>query len=311
MRTTRRIALRLTAAAGLAAIPAGPVAGPWSSDEWLETPVGQEAFDTYLEFFQYDDGLPFDLETRSVDDAEGIRVRRLTFTSTPDETVHADHYEAATATRDRPHLILVHGGIRPGKASMRPIAEFLVRRGFSVMAIDMPLFGERDTGQLGSFSESEKHEKLYNRESTYLQWVIQLVKDVGRSFDVLVDEFGADPNRIAYVGFSRGAQAGFIASAADGRFFASAHLYGGHFDRSETGHLAAACPANYIGRISPRPLWILNGTFDGDYDRERSVEPLLRHAGEPVEVHWVETGHQFPREQDLEKLADWLVALLD
>jgi len=290
---------------------AGPARAQWSSDEWLETPVDQEAFDTYLEFFRYDAGLPFDLETRSVDDAEGIRVRRLTFTSTPDETVYADYYEAATATRDRPHVILVHGGIRPGKASMRPIAEFLVRRGFSVMAIDMPLFGERDTGQLGSFSESDKHEKLYNRESTYLQWVIQLVKDVGRSFDVLVDAFSVDPAKIAYVGFSRGAQAGFIVVAADSRFVASAHLYGGHFDRSETGHLAAACPANYIGRISPRPLWILNGTFDGDYDRERSVEPLLRHAGPPLEVFWVETGHQFPREQDLERLADWLVAVLN
>jgi alpha-galactosidase len=41
------------------------------------------------------------------------------------------------------------------------------------------------------------------------------------------------------------------------------------------------------------------------------VEPLLRHAGPPLEVFWVETGHQFPREQDLERLADWLVAVLD
>jgi pimeloyl-ACP methyl ester carboxylesterase len=301
----------LAAAAALTCRSAETLRAQWASDAWLENPVGEETFQTYLEFFRYDAGLPFDLEMRSVDDEEGIRVRHLAFTSTPDQTVYADYYEAATAAPDRPHLVLVHGGLRPGKASMKPMAEFLVRRGFSVMAIDMPLFGERDNGQLGSFSESDKHENLYNRESIYLQWVVQLVKDVGRTFDVLVDELGVDPERIAYVGFSRGAQAGFIVAAADERFVASAHLYGGHLDRSETGHLAAACPANYIGRISPRPMWVLNGTFDGDYDRERSVEPLLRHAGSPSEVHWVETGHQFPREQDLEKLADWLIEVVD
>jgi dienelactone hydrolase len=295
----------------LAVIVTVPASAQWESDEWLANPVQGETFDTYLEFFTYDPDLPFDLELRSVEDVEGIQVSHLTFTSTPGETVFADYYEAATATRDRPHLVLVHGGIRPGKASMRPIAEFLVRRGFSVMAIDMPLFGERDTGLLGSFSESDKHENLYNRPSTYLQWVIQLVRDVGRTFDLLVEEFDAEPTRVAYVGFSRGAQAGFIVVGAEPRFVASAHLYGGHFDRSETGHLGAGCPANYIGRISPRPLWILNGTFDGDYDRERSVEPLIRHAGEPKEIHWVETGHQFPREQDLERLAGWLIGVVN
>lgn len=311
MRSSHRVAFGLAVSAGLAAISAGPACAQWASDAWLEKPVDQETFDTYLEFFRYDAGLPFDFQIRSVDDVEGIRIRHLTFTSTPNETVFAAYYEAATATRDRPHVILVHGGIRPGKDSMRPIAEFLVRRGFSVMAIDMPLFGERDTGQLGSFSESDKHDNLYNRESTYLQWVVQLVKDVGRTFDLLVDELSVDPARIAYVGFSRGAQAGFIVVGADERFVASAHMYGGHFDRSETEHLAAACPANYIGRISPRPMWILNGTFDGDYDRQKSVEPLLRHAGQPSEVHWVETGHQFPREQDLENLSTWLIGVVD
>jgi predicted esterase len=186
-----------------------------------------------------------------------------------------------------------------------------VRRGFGVIAIDVPYFGERDTGLLRAFSEADKHEQLYNRESTYLQWVVQLAKDVGRTIDLLVDRYAVDPDRIAYVGFSRGAQAGFVVVGAEPRLRAAAMLYGGHFDRSETGHLAAACPANYIGRIAPRPLWLLNGTFDGDYDRAKSVEPLYRHAGEPKEVVWVETGHQLPRDQDLERMADWLGSVLD
>ena len=311
MRTSYRIVTSAVILAGLVAGVAGPIqAQQWASDAWLEQPVDQATFETYLEFFAYDSELPFDLQTRSVSEEEGIRVEHLSFTSTPGEVVYADYYTASTATRDRPHVILVHGGLRFGKSTIQPAADFLVRRGFTVIAIDMPYFGERDTGLLKSFSETDKHENLYNRESTYLQWVVQLVKDVGRTVDLLQDHFGADPERIAYVGFSRGAQAGFIVVGADDRLRAAALMYGGHFDRSETGHLAAACPANYIGRISPRPLWLLNGTFDGDYDRERSVEPLYKHVGQPTEIHWVETGHQRPRDEDLGRMADWLVSAL-
>jgi dienelactone hydrolase len=282
----------------------------WPSDAWLDQPVDQSTFETYLEFFAYDQDLPFDLETLSATDEEGIRVEHIKFTSTPGEVVFADFYTATTARRDRPHLVLVHGGLRQGKASIRSTAEFLVRRGFGVIAIDMPEFGERDTGLLGSFSEADKHEYLYNRESTYLQWVIQLVKDVGRTVDLLQSHYEADPESIGYVGFSRGGQAGMIVAGADERLRAVALMYGGHFDRSETGHLGPACPANYIGRIAPRPLWLLNGEFDGDYDRERSVEPLYRHAGQPTEVHWVDTGHQRPGQDSMELLADWLVSTL-
>jgi dienelactone hydrolase len=311
MHPSCRSVSRLALGAGALLVTAGSAYGQWESDAWLEEPVDDATFASYLDFFAYDRELPFEIQLLSTDDEEGIRLETLTFASTPGVTMHAEYYTASTGGRNRPHVILVHGGMRPGKASMRPIAGFLVRRGFSVLSIDMPYFGERDTGFLGSFSEADKHERLYNRESTYLQWVVQLVKDVGRSVDLLTDHYGADPERVVYVGFSRGAQAGFIAVAADGRFRAAAHLYGGHFDRSEAGHLAAACPANYIGRIAPTPLWILNGNFDGDYDRDRSVEPLVRHAREPFEMHWVDTGHQLPRQEDLDTMADWLIEVLD
>ena len=186
MRTSHSVATLIALAVGLCAGVAGPVqAQQWESDPWLDQPVDQATFDTYLDFFAYDAELPFDLETLSATDEEGIRVEHIEYTSTPGEVVFADYYTATTARRDRPHVVLVHGGIRPEKALMRPIAEFLVRRGFGVIAIDMPEFGERDTGLLKSFSEADKHENLYNRESTYLQWVIQFVKDVGRTVDLL------------------------------------------------------------------------------------------------------------------------------
>ena len=316
MRTTYRIAdlVRGTAAIAAlsfyAALQAPPAHGQederWQTDQWLDQPVDDATFGTYLEFFAYDADLPFELKVLSVSNEDGIGVEHIAFQSTPGETVYANYYMASTAPPGtRPQLILVHGGLRAGKENLSAAAERFVRGGFDAIAIDMPYFGERDTGLLKSFSELDKHEALYNQKSTYLEWVVQLVKDVGRTFDLLVDHYGADPERIAYFGFSRGAQAGFIVVGAEQRFAAAALAYGGHFDRSETGHLAAACPANYIARIAPRPLWLLNGTLDGDYDRALSVEPLVRHAGEPSDVNWVDTGHVYVRSADLDRLVVW------
>jgi len=55
---------------------------------------------------------------------------------------------------------------------------------------------------------------------------------------------------------------------------------------------------------------LINGTFDGDYDKARSVEPLVRHAGEPVEMNWVDTGHVSLRAEDTERLVTWFAEVM-
>ena len=310
MRSSYRI---VGAFAALVALGAGAAHAQerWAPDAWLEQPVDAATFEAYLDFFAYDADVPFDLEVLSTSTEEGIQVEHVAFQSTPGETVYANYHTASTSRRGtRPQVILVHGGIEPGKAAVSSIARAFVRSGFDAIAIDMQFFGERDTGFLKSFSEADKHEVLYNRQSAYLEWVVQLVKDVGRTIDLLVDHYGADPEKIGYFGRSRGAQAGFIVVGAEQRLAAAVLAYGGHFDRFETGHLAAACPANYIGRISPRPLWLINGTFDGDYDQALSVEPLVRHAGDPVEMNWVDTGHVSLRAEDTERLVAWFAEVM-
>ncbi|MCL7990450.1 MAG: hypothetical protein M8840_04855, partial [marine benthic group bacterium] len=109
---------RLVFSAVLLLVSAGGAYGQWESDEWLERPVDDATFASYLDFFAYDREVPFEVRSLSSVDEEGIRLERLTFTSTPGVTVHAEYHTASTAGPDRPHVILVHGGIRPGKASM-------------------------------------------------------------------------------------------------------------------------------------------------------------------------------------------------
>ena len=140
--------------------------------------------------------------------------------------------------------------------------------------------------------ESRRERNYFFRTSHYFDW--------------LVAERKADPKRIALVGFSRGAEVGIVVGAAERRLAAVVSLYGGHFDALETGHLPAACPANYIGRISPRPLLMVNGTQDTDFDRATTVLPLQKLARKPNQFIWVETGHTVPPADTMADIIRWL-----
>lgn len=308
MKCLRRVVLLLLVAAAAMAPPATAQA-PGAADAWLARPVDDQTFQTYLDFFAYDKKLPFDLRVIDTEELEGVRKEHLSFQSTRGVRVFANFYRpVAAASRQSPAVILLHGGGPAGKdnPAIKQIAPLLTRGGSHVLAIDMQYFGERSTDLLTTFTDPEKHERLYNQPPAYLAWVTQTVKDVSRSLDLLVEQRGADPKRIALIGQSRGAIVAAIAGGADRRLAAVAMLYGGHFDALERGHLPAACPANYIGRISPRPLLMINGTHDTDMIKETSVEPLQRLTKQPKLILWAETGHSMPTEEHRSALLRWL-----
>jgi dienelactone hydrolase len=300
-------ALLLLLAAGTAS-PAPPEA-PVAADAWLARPVDDQTFQTYLDFFTYDRKLPFDLRVIGNEEKDGVKREHLSFQSTRGARVYANLDRAAgSASGKMPSVILLHGGGPAGKDNpgVQLMALLIARAGYNVLAIDMQHFGERATDLLTTFTEQEKHDRLYNQPPAYLAWITQTVKDVSRSYDLLVEQRGADPKRVAIIGISRGGIVSAIAGSADRRLAGVAMLYGGHFDGLEREHLPAACPANYIGRISPRPLFMINGTRDTDMIKETSVEPLQRLAKQPKTILWAETGHQAPTEEYRTALLRWL-----
>lgn len=304
----KRLTVAFVLCASVAQAQGAPVAQAQArTDKWMKKPVNAETFATFRTFFTYDKKLPFDTKTLDTTAADGISIEHLSIESTPGNKIFAKLYEPASQRGQKlKAIVMLHGGVARGKDNIGVAADFLAKAGWRVLAIDLPYFGERRTDLLVSFTEAEKHEKLYNQEAAYLTWVTQVVKDAGRSIDFLVTQRAADPGRIALVGYSRGGQIGYIVGGAEPRFAAVALLYAGHFDAKETGHLAAACPANYAGRIAPRPLFLLNGTQDADYFRADQVEPLHRLAKNPKTILWVETGHVFPPEETRPVLAKWL-----
>jgi dienelactone hydrolase len=291
----------------LALSPGQATSQATGGDEWLRHPVDDQTYLGFLQFFEYDPDVPFDAVVGETVTEEGVSRRHLAYQSTTGVRVTAWMF-AASAGPEAPWAVFLHGGTGSGKDAVnyRFIGSFLARAGWNVLSLDLQYFGERRTGLLTSFTEAEKHERLYNQPATYLTWVAQTAKDVGRGIDYLLHEQGADPRRIALVGFSRGAQLAYIVGAVETRFRAVAALYGGHFDAWETGHLPAACGANYIGHISPRPLLLMNGTQDSDYDKATSVDPMHALARAPVDVIWLETGHTMPPGEALAQVTTWL-----
>jgi hypothetical protein len=108
------------------------------------------------------------------------------------------------------------------------------------------------------------------------------------------------------IGFSRGAVVGTIAAGVEKRLSPVVLLWGGHFDLFEREHKGPACPANYIGRISPRPLLMINGTHDADFIKETSVDPMYDLAKQPKKIIWIEEGHAVMTDEAQSELLDWL-----
>ncbi|HXV86299.1 MAG TPA: alpha/beta fold hydrolase [Gemmatimonadales bacterium] len=282
------------------------------TDEWITRPVDDRTFNAYLEFFAYDARLPFATSVLDSTEQEGLLEEHVRFQSTPGVTVAARLYRPRHQGAGRAGgIVFVHGGGPQGKDATVSVqlSRLMARAGWTVLSFDLLHWGERKTGLLETYSEPEKHERLYNQPAAYLDLVTQTVKDVSRSYDFLVRERGVQPGRVAIVGFSRGAQLAMIAAGAERRLAAAALLHGGHFDFYETGHRAAACPANYVGRISPRPVLMINGENDADYLPDTAVRPLQRLLKEPRRLRWTSAGHGFLSEEDRTVLVEWLAGL--
>jgi dipeptidyl aminopeptidase/acylaminoacyl peptidase len=286
----------------------GPPAVP-ARDPRRTKPVDDRTFNTYLDFFNYDRKLPFDLKVAKVDEDQGLRRERLSFQSTSGVRVTAILFQGpATPGTKPPGIVFLHGGSQQGKDGAGPLrfGELLSRAGWSVLSIDLQYFGERGTELLSTYSDQEKHDRLYNQPPAYLAWVTQTVKDVRRAVDFLVEQRGVDPLRTGLFGISRGAILGSIAAGADPRIAPVVLLYGGHYDAGENGHLPAACPANYITRIAPRPLLMINGTQDSDMIKARAVDPLFKLAKPPKQIIWTDGGHGFTTEEHRAAIIQWL-----
>jgi len=215
-----------------------------------------------------------------------------------------------------PALLLL-GGLATGKHVLDYVGEV---ENTILLALDYPYEGKKSGMSTGEFLS-----KLPEMRRS----VMNTVPAVLLAVDYLCSRKDVDTDRITLIGGSIGALFAPAAAASDERITAAAVLFGA----GDLSSLIAANidmptplpgiaawaggtlvsplePLKYIGRIAPRPLFLLNGTDDPRMP-ERCSRLLHERAGEPKTIRWIPAGHIHLRSNEFQSkvrvlLEEWL-----
>jgi dienelactone hydrolase len=118
--------------------------------------------------------------------------------------------------------------------------------------------------------------------------MIRNVIDLRRAIDLLLARDDVDPNRIALVGYSLGAEAAAITAGVEDRLRAvivqaSPARFEGAADLD---------PVRYVPHAAPAKLFFQGATYDQGV-RPRDVEALIAAAPQRSEFKWYPTSHSF------------------
>lgn len=271
--------------------------------------VADETYNAWLTFFSYDREAP--LGGRTADRADlndavvrenvsyrsGYRGRVPGYLALPKDSSKAPF----------PVILATHGaggGVTQAKNKnyIRQWMELLCANGYAVLAIDARGHGER-SHEIGFRSVGEVFSVPVARRDMFAGTVV----DWRRGIDYLESRPDIDASRLGLLGSSMGTMYGSVLAAVESRIDGAVFVVGGMPPESWTV-MPEVHQANYVGRIAPRPVLMLNGTQDVTLSPAGSKK-WFELAGEPKEQLWYETDHGLSGQ--LELYADKLLEFLD
>ena len=197
-------------------------------------------------------------------------------------------------------VVLMHGG-RGQASDFLYDAQLLAERGAVALTIDSP------------FSRSPDEKIRLGRaelEPTY-ETMVQNVQDILRGLDILVDQYRVDPDRLAVVGYSMGAQPAALAAALDPRVHALVLMAGRALpsglpnDSKERELFGAIDTVDFVDNLAPTHLLLQGAEYDSVIPRAE-MEMLADAASEPKELRWYDSDHDLGERAGRERIA-WLV----
>lgn len=202
-----------------------------------------------------------------------------------------------------PLVVATHGLLGHKMQVVAQVAPSLTKRGFAVMAIDLPLHGERPGWGRDLLNPANPLAMMNNWRTAVIN--LRQEMDVGDSMP-LIDH----GKPITLLGYSLGSWMTTITGAADPRASLMVLMVGGATELSadlmRLPMVASADPRNAIAAFSPRPVLMVNGT------RDQTVTPVMADrlfdaAKEPKERRWYEMGHLL-KDPAFEDTADWIAS---
>ncbi|GBC93038.1 hypothetical protein HRbin15_01523 [bacterium HR15] len=276
--------------------------------------------------FGYDKNLPLGPEESVAEETNAYTCYKVVYRSARDQRVPA----FLVLPKNRPEgqklpcVILMHG-LGGDKSMLKMLWPMLTNAGYALFAIDAQYHGERKPKDPLPFFGVYPY---YSRDA-----LIQTVIDLRRAVDYLETRPEIDSKRIGYIGASMGGILGAIFAGVDERVQAPILLVAGGnwkimMDKSVLSvfrqnrenrpskeieqalkAMEIVDPIHWVGRISPRPVLMINGDAD-DVVPVESNKALHEAAREPKKVIWYKGGH-VPPPTEMPKVLDTIMRWLD
>jgi dienelactone hydrolase len=296
----------------------GPEPGSSSTLEAVQRSLSTVDPDEHLHLFEYDRTAPLDVTYQAQWEEGRSTWLDFTYASPLGGRVPA-RLGLPGGGGPFPAILLMHGS-EGHIERFTGVARLYVQLGAAVLLIDAPhvrLGGRTSTGMMGdswpSLTEKDRLDQ------------IQLMVDLQRAIDILIDRPDINPDRLAYIGYSYGGAMGGLLAGIEHRLKAYVLVVG---DGGLVEHLSQPLengmpnhwsdrwidamwpiePIHYVGRASPAALLFQNGL----QDELVSPSDALRYqaaGSEPKTVIWYDAGHGL----DLSAFQDassWLQAYL-
>jgi dienelactone hydrolase len=161
----------------------------------------QSSAEPPLHLFRYDRAAPLELQSSPVEEREGVAVHAISYASPKGGRVNGRLF-VPQGSGPFAGVVLAHGA--PGNAeAFTGRGVYIARHGAVVIAIDAP-FNRRPGGPM-TLTPADSAEQ------------VQLIVDLQRAVDVLLERPDVDPARLAYVGRSYGGATGALFAGVERR----------------------------------------------------------------------------------------------
>jgi dienelactone hydrolase len=282
---------------------------------WTSVPAQETPTPETLALFDYHRELPLNIEESDVKREQSHTRIDLSYESPAGGRVGAYLY-VPEAPGPHAGLLLMHG--MPGNREQLDIlAVQYVARGAVVLVIDAPFARDIDRRRDPvTFTAQDRHEQ------------IQLIQDLRRGVDLLLQRPDVDPDRIGYLGGSYGGAMGGLLAGVEHRIrayvlfngdgglvthFTGPEDAGGPLDKLPEEQRDAWLkamnpiePIRFIGSAAPSHLLLQFGREDRLVP-PADAEAYGKAASEPKTIQWYDMGHGLNSEM-IEDQVEWLAS---
>lgn len=269
-------------------------------------------YEQNIHLFDYDAESKVLIKETSVQQEDGYTVHDISYPSPKTGDVPA-YLVVPDGPGPFAGIILMHGS-SGSRNTLLPLAKDLVQTGAVVLTISAP--SARTSGRDWiTFTPQDREEQ------------IQLMVDLRRGVDLLIQHEKVDSSRIGYAGYSYGAAMGGLLAGIEPRIKAYGLMVGdgglvNHFTDEEGQPVGGfeqfdperrelwleamedIEPIHYVGHASASSLFFLNAYYDTSVTEEDAL--AYQAAGsEPKQVQWYDSGHGLPAQAYVDMVA-WL-----